>query len=146
MELVYEAGRLLAAATRGDGATGEDVTANAVTLKSIPLVLSGDEAPTYVAVRGEAYVRKADFLAYNARLADEGEEPFANPRNFCAGSLRLPGSFPSTRRWQSAWATETWKTCLGTCFLSHKSKRSFVTWRKKEKRVPASFATAFSMA
>ncbi len=102
LELVYAHGRLVTAATRGDGTTGEDVTSNAVTVKSIPLELAtppGTPPPAYVAVRGEAYVRKADFEAYNRRLADEGEEPFANPRNFCAGSLRqldpsIPGSRP----------------------------------------------------
>lgn len=102
LELVYEHGRLVTAATRGDGTTGEDVTSNAVTIKSIPLELAGAPGrppPAYVAVRGEAYVRKADFEAYNRRLAEEGEEPFANPRNFCAGSLRqldpsIPGSRP----------------------------------------------------
>lgn len=102
LELVYEHGRLVTAATRGDGTTGEDVTSNAVTIRSIPLELAveaGRKPPAYVAVRGEAYVRKADFEAYNRRLAEEGEEPFANPRNFCAGSLRqldpsIPGSRP----------------------------------------------------
>ena len=98
LELVYERGRLVAAATRGDGATGEDVTSNAVTVKSVPLMLAEAKPPAYVAVRGEAYVRKADFLAYNRRLAEEGEEPFANPRNFCAGSLRqLDPAIPAAR-------------------------------------------------
>ena len=89
LELVYERGRLVAAATRGDGEAGEDVTSNAVTVRSIPLRLGGDAPPAYACVRGEAYVRTADFHAYNARLEAEGEEPFANARNFCAGSLRL---------------------------------------------------------
>ncbi len=111
LELVYEHGRLVAAATRGDGFTGEEITPNAVTVRSIPLVLRierververderDERPPAYVAVRGEAYVRKDDFAAFNERLAAEGEEPFANPRNFCSGSLRMldpsiPGSRP----------------------------------------------------
>ena len=98
LELVYEHGRLVAAATRGDGETGEDVTANATTLQSVPLALVDEAPPAYVCVRGEAYVRTADFHAYNARLEAEGEEPFANPRNFCAGSLRqLDPAIPASR-------------------------------------------------
>ena len=97
LELVYEGGRLVAAATRGDGTEGEDVTANVRTLRSIPLSLRG-EAPRYVAVRGEAYVRKADFVEFNRRLTERGEETFANPRNFCAGSLRqVDPSIPASR-------------------------------------------------
>ncbi len=88
LELVYRDGRLETAATRGDGTFGEDVTPNARTIRQIPHVLRGDDPPAYVAVRGEAYIRKADFARLNARLEREGEEPFANPRNLCAGSLR----------------------------------------------------------
>jgi DNA ligase (NAD+) len=98
LELVYVDGRLATAATRGDGTDGEDVTTNAVTIRSVPLRLAGERPPPYLCVRGEAYVRKSDFEAYNRKLVEEGEEPFANPRNFCAGSLRqLDPSIPAGR-------------------------------------------------
>ncbi|MBI4343834.1 MAG: NAD-dependent DNA ligase LigA [Candidatus Omnitrophica bacterium] len=87
LALTYERGRLLRAATRGDGTTGEDVTANAKTIRAIPLRLQG-EAPRRLEVRGEVYMTTADFEAHNARAAREGAETFANPRNASAGSLR----------------------------------------------------------
>ncbi|WP_209426636.1 NAD-dependent DNA ligase LigA [Pararhodobacter sp. SW119] len=86
LSLRYEAGRLIHAATRGDGETGEDVTANAATIDDIPQRLSG--APDLLEVRGEVYMRHADFQALNARAAETGKRTFANPRNAAAGSLR----------------------------------------------------------
>ena len=86
LNLRYESGRLVVAATRGDGETGEDVTANARTIASIPQVVQG--APAVMEVRGEVYLSHADFAAINARQAANGEKPFANPRNAAAGSLR----------------------------------------------------------
>jgi len=86
--LVYRAGRLVRAATRGDGRTGEDITANVRTLSSVPAVLTGDGVPPLLEVRGEVFISTADFTALNERLVGEGKAPFANPRNGAAGSLR----------------------------------------------------------
>ncbi|MDP6374849.1 MAG: NAD-dependent DNA ligase LigA [Pseudomonadales bacterium] len=86
--LVYEHGQLVRGATRGDGETGEDITANVRTIKSIPLRLLGDDVPTRMEVRGEIYMSNADFEAYNAKALEQGEKPLVNPRNGAAGSLR----------------------------------------------------------
>jgi DNA ligase (NAD+) len=87
--LVYEQGRLIRAATRGDGTTGEDVTPNVRTLAGIPDRLTGAEVPELIEVRGEVYFPRADFADLNASLVEAGKKPFANPRNAAAGSLRM---------------------------------------------------------
>ncbi len=86
LSLRYEAGALVHAATRGDGETGEDVTANARTISDIPQKLAA--APAVLEVRGEVYISHADFAALNAEAARSGGRSFANPRNAAAGSLR----------------------------------------------------------
>lgn len=88
VSLVYEHGRLLSGATRGDGHTGEGITSNLKTLKSIPLKLRGKQWPDRLEVRGEVTMRHADFEAMNDKAREEGGKVFANPRNAAAGSLR----------------------------------------------------------
>ncbi|HZP71062.1 MAG TPA: NAD-dependent DNA ligase LigA [Pseudolabrys sp.] len=88
MSLRYEAGELVTAATRGDGAEGEDVTANIRTLKDVPQELKGRNIPKVCEVRGEVYMTKKAFLALNERQKETGGQVFANPRNSAAGSLR----------------------------------------------------------
>jgi DNA ligase (NAD+) len=86
--LRYENGVLVHAATRGDGAEGEDVTENIRTLKDVPQRLQAEDPPRTIEIRGEVYMSHADFAALNAREAAAGEKTFANPRNAAAGSLR----------------------------------------------------------
>jgi len=93
MALTYEGGQLEVAATRGNGSVGEDVTHNIRTVQRIPLRIpvSGDNgrsAPQRIEVRGEVFMRKSEFEALNQRLVEEGKDPFANPRNATAGTLR----------------------------------------------------------
>jgi len=87
MSIRYENGRMVSAATRGDGTTGENVTANIRTIKEIPQTLPAG-APAVVEVRGEVYMAKSDFLALNAQMEAEGKQTYVNPRNTAAGSLR----------------------------------------------------------
>lgn len=89
--LIYENGRLVRAATRGDGVIGENVTANVRTIRSIPLVLKvpkGETIPELLDVRGEVYMPRHEFMRLNEERAERGESEFANPRNAAAGSLR----------------------------------------------------------
>ena len=88
ISLLYDRGRFVQGATRGDGYTGEDVTANLRTVRSIPLRLRGARAPGAVEVRGEVIMNKADFERINARQRERGEKEFVNPRNTAAGALR----------------------------------------------------------
>jgi DNA ligase (NAD+) len=101
LALVYRDGRLVRAATRGDGRTGEDVTLNARTIADVPGRLTAGDGypiPGVLEVRGEVFFRLADFEALNAALVEDGKSPFANPRNSAAGSLRQKDPAVTARR------------------------------------------------
>lgn len=98
ISLTYEHGLLLRAATRGDGAVGEDVTHNVRTINSVPLELHGEGIPERMEVRGEVYMPREGFLALNRRAALSGDKLFANPRNAAAGSLRQLDPLLAARR------------------------------------------------
>ncbi|WP_036141955.1 NAD-dependent DNA ligase LigA [Luteibacter sp. 9135] len=98
ISLRYEEGVFVQGATRGDGAVGEDVTANLRTVKAIPLRLRGEGWPRLLEVRGEVIMPRAGFEAFNARAREAGEKPLANPRNGAAGSLRQLDPAVTARR------------------------------------------------
>jgi DNA ligase (NAD+) len=98
INLRYEKGKLASAATRGDGAVGEDVTRNVMTVKGIPHTLSGKNHPEVVEIRGEVFYSLADFAKLNQSLIDAGKAPFANPRNSASGSLRQKDSSVTASR------------------------------------------------
>ncbi len=98
LALRYEQGKLMLAATRGDGAVGENVTTNARTISNIPQELAGDGWPEVIEIRGEVYLGKQDFIALNKAQEEKGAKVFANPRNAAAGSLRqLDSSITASR-------------------------------------------------
>jgi DNA ligase (NAD+) len=98
VSLLYQDGRFVRAATRGDGTTGEDVTHNIRTLRSVPLELRGSGYPKRMEVRGEVYMTRKGFAALNERIAAEGGKTFVNPRNAAAGSLRQLDASETAKR------------------------------------------------
>ena len=112
----YEKGRLAVAATRGDGAEGEDITANIRTIRSLPDFLMGD-VPQVIEIRGEVYMTKADFAALNAAQEAKGGKVFANPRNAAAGSLRQLDTAITAERplmaFAYAWGEVAWGDVKG---------------------------------
>jgi DNA ligase (NAD+) len=98
ISLTYEDGLLTRALTRGDGTRGDVVTANIRTIPSIPLRLQGNDWPRRMEVRGEVFIRKQRFQELNRRRQENGEEPYANPRNFASGSLKLLDPAEAKRR------------------------------------------------
>ncbi|MCO1339478.1 DNA ligase (NAD(+)) LigA [Kocuria polaris] len=98
VNLLYRDGKLIRAATRGDGTTGEDVTHNVLTIGSIPTELAGSGWPAEVEVRGEIFISSAEFAAFNESLIADGKAPLANPRNAAAGSLRQKDPAETAKR------------------------------------------------
>jgi DNA ligase (NAD+) len=133
VELTYVDGQLVEGATRGDGSVGEDVTANLRTIRVLPLALkppaSGPPIPSRVEVRGEVFLRRADFARLNARREQEGEPLYVNPRNTAAGSLRQldPGITASRPLSFFAYELGGWGDSAGAApFTLHSEKLSWL--------------------
>lgn len=124
--LVYEGGRLVRGATRGDGTTGEDVTANLRTLQSVPLRLIGDEVPALLEVRGEVYMSDATFEAVNEAQDAAGERRFTNPRNAAAGSLRQKDPAVTARRDLSIWVYQAGVVEGGPPLATHSETMAYL--------------------
>jgi DNA ligase (NAD+) len=121
MSLRYENGRLVQAATRGDGEVGEDVTHNVRTIRQIPLTLP-EGVPPLLEVRGEVYMRRADFDALNERQREQGGKTFVNPRNAAAGAVRQLDSGITAQRPLSFFRLRPGRhhaACRGRAGVSH---------------------------
>jgi DNA ligase (NAD+) len=118
ISLTYESGVLTGAATRGDGVTGEDVTANIRTISQVPLSLMG-EPPSVMEARGEVYMSDAAFAELNAAQADAGERLFVNPRNAAAGSLRQKDASVTAARRLGVWIYQMGRAEDGPAQESH---------------------------
>ena len=118
VSITYEDGRLVRAATRGDGTTGEDITANVRTIDSVPLRLQGSP-PRLLEVRGEIYMPVSAFDELNARQAELGEKPYVNPRNTAAGSVRQKDPAKTAARSLSIWLYQMGQVTGGPAFARH---------------------------
>lgn len=98
ISLTYENGKLRRAVTRGDGTKGDDVTANVKTIRTVPLKVNGDNMPSYFDIRGEVLMHKAAFERLNEERIENGEVPFANPRNFASGTVKMQDSREVAKR------------------------------------------------
>ena len=131
VEVIYEAGAFRAAATRGDGETGEEVSANLATIHSLPLRLRGDDIPGRLAVRGEVFLPKQAFQELNRKRVENNREPYANPRNACAGTIRrleskIVAAWPLDIRFYDI------LDCDGRSFASHwMALQAFESWGLK---------------
>ena len=125
VSLTYENGTLVRGATRGDGAVGEDVTANARTIKAVPIVLRGD-APSLLEVRGEIYLPVSEFEALNARQATAGEAPYINPRNTAAGSVRQKDPSITASRNLAVWIYQVGAVEGGPQLSSHTEQMAWL--------------------
>jgi len=125
VSLTYEGGSLTRAATRGDGLTGEDVTANVRTIDAVPLVLLGDP-PDVVEVRGEIYMPLEAFADLNRRQAERGERPYVNPRNTAAGSVRQKDPAVTASRRLSIWVYQLGFLSGGPDFDSHSGQMDWL--------------------
>jgi DNA ligase (NAD+) len=125
--LTYEAGRLVKAATRGDGRTGEEITANVRTVRGVPPRLLTDEPPGVLEVRGEMYLPVKAFEALNVQLTEAGGRPFSNPRNAAAGSLRQKDPKVTASRPLRMWV-HSFGAAEGVRFDSH---LGFLDWAAK---------------
>jgi DNA ligase (NAD+) len=126
ISITYEAGHLVRAATRGDGATGEDITANVRTMENVPHVLSGDP-PAVIEVRGEIYMPVSAFDELNKRQAEEGRPPYVNPRNTAAGSVRQKDPAVTGSRKLLLWAYQIGFLEGGPELESHTAQMEWLT-------------------
>ncbi|HEV2300561.1 MAG TPA: NAD-dependent DNA ligase LigA, partial [Stellaceae bacterium] len=126
--LRYEKGRLVLGATRGDGVTGEDITQNIRTLKTVPERLLGSGWPDLIEIRGEVYMQRQGFFALNAERESAGEPPFANPRNAAAGSLRQLDPGVTARRPLKFFAYAWGEAPSGFARSHHEALARFGDW------------------
>ena len=126
ISITYEAGHLVRAATRGDGVTGEDITANVRTMENVPHVLSGDP-PAVVEVRGEIYMPVSAFDELNKRQSEEGKPPYVNPRNTAAGSVRQKDPTVTGSRKLLLWAYQIGYLEGGPELESHTAQMEWLT-------------------
>jgi len=126
ISITYEAGHLVRAATRGDGVTGEDITANVRTMENVPHVLSGDP-PVVIEVRGEIYMPVSAFDELNKRQAEDGKPPYVNPRNTAAGSVRQKDPSVTGSRRLLLWAYQIGYLEGGPELGSHTAQMEWLT-------------------